>query len=258
MVLGSGIRDPGSGIRKKPVPDPGSRGQKAPNPGSRIRIRITDDVTQCITLIQASLIAVSSWCNTCINCPSLTPSLQINQILKSKFRSSLERMRSSLVIRASDCQCPSCNGPGFDPSIRRHSGIWGAADEAMLNKVRKKYKKSPPPKKNSLNFCAATMETTHTCSLLLQEIDQAQAIDERESTPKIRLCECINWWTLAGGGGMLGWECYCSCEFCDCGASSFQVHNNPIMNPYKKPFKVKITSKKKKILFEQNLLVERI
>ncbi len=24
----------GSGIRKKPIPDPGSRGQKAPNPGS--------------------------------------------------------------------------------------------------------------------------------------------------------------------------------------------------------------------------------
>jgi hypothetical protein len=28
-----------------------------------------------------------------------------------------------LVVRASDCQCTSCNGPGFDPSIRRHSGI---------------------------------------------------------------------------------------------------------------------------------------
>ena len=28
----------GSGIRKKPIPDPGSRGQKAPNPGSRILI----------------------------------------------------------------------------------------------------------------------------------------------------------------------------------------------------------------------------
>jgi hypothetical protein len=53
------------------------------------------------------------------------------------------RMRSDLVVRASDCQCTSCNGPGFDPSIRRHSGIWGAADEAVLNIVRKKYKKSP-------------------------------------------------------------------------------------------------------------------
>jgi hypothetical protein len=43
------------------------------------------------------------------------------------------------VVRASDCQCTSCNGPGFDPSIRRHSGILGAADEAVLNKVSKKY-----------------------------------------------------------------------------------------------------------------------
>ncbi len=31
----------GSGIRKKPIPDPGSRGQKATDPGSRIRIRNT-------------------------------------------------------------------------------------------------------------------------------------------------------------------------------------------------------------------------
>jgi hypothetical protein len=33
------------------------------------------------------------------------------------------RMTSSLVVRASDCQCTCCNGPGFDPSIRRHIGI---------------------------------------------------------------------------------------------------------------------------------------
>ncbi len=56
-------------------------------------------------------------------------------------------MRSSLVVRASGCQCTNCNGPGFDPSIRRHSGIWGAADEAVLNTVRKKRKNPPPPKK---------------------------------------------------------------------------------------------------------------
>ncbi len=63
-------------------------------------------------------------------------------------------MRSSQVVTASDCQCISCNGPGFDPSIRRHSGIWGAADEAVLNIVRKK--KNPPKKyiyiKSSLFF----------------------------------------------------------------------------------------------------------
>jgi hypothetical protein len=35
----SGIPDPGSGIRKKPIPDPGLRGQKGT--GSRIRIRKT-------------------------------------------------------------------------------------------------------------------------------------------------------------------------------------------------------------------------
>ncbi len=58
------------------------------------------------------------------------------------IRGSHPRMRSSLVVRASDCQCTSCNGPGFDPSIRRHSGIWGAADEALLNIVRTKRKKS--------------------------------------------------------------------------------------------------------------------
>jgi hypothetical protein len=61
-----------------------------------------------------------------------------------RMRSSLMWMRSSLVVRASDCQCTSCNGPGFDPSIRRHSGIWGAADEAVLNIVWTKRKKSPP------------------------------------------------------------------------------------------------------------------
>ncbi len=64
-----------------------------------------------------------------------------------RMRSSLVRMRSSLVVRASDCQCTSCNGPGFDPSICRHSGIWGAADEAVLNIVRKKEKNPPPQKK---------------------------------------------------------------------------------------------------------------
>ncbi len=73
-----------------------------------------------------------------------------------RMRSSLERMRSSLVVRASDCQCTSCNGPGFDPSIRRHSGIWGAADEAVLNNVlNKKRKKSPKKifKKKIYSMC---------------------------------------------------------------------------------------------------------
>ncbi len=53
-------------------------------------------------------------------------------------RKQADEMEPSLVVRASDCQCTSCNGPGFDLSIRLHSGIWGAADEAVLNIVRKK------------------------------------------------------------------------------------------------------------------------
>ncbi len=34
MVLGSGIRDPGSGIRKTPIPDPGFKQHPIPDPGS--------------------------------------------------------------------------------------------------------------------------------------------------------------------------------------------------------------------------------
>jgi len=55
-------------------------------------------------------------------------------------------MRSSLVGTASDCQCTSCNGPGFDPSIRRQSRLCGAENEAALNKERIKIK-------NPQKFC---------------------------------------------------------------------------------------------------------
>ncbi len=40
----------------------------------------------------------------------------------------------------SDWQCQHCNSLGFPPSFLRHSGIWGAADEAVLNKVKKNLK----------------------------------------------------------------------------------------------------------------------
>ncbi len=42
-------------------------------------------------------------------------------------------MRSSQVAIASNSQCRRRNCPGFDPSILRHIGTWGAADEAVLN-----------------------------------------------------------------------------------------------------------------------------
>jgi hypothetical protein len=47
-------------------------------------------------------------------------------------------MRSSRVVRASDCQCRRRNSPGFDPSFLPHSGILGAADESVLNTVHRK------------------------------------------------------------------------------------------------------------------------
>ncbi len=47
--------------------------------------------------------------------------------------------RSSRVVRASDSQSRSRKCPGFDPSIFRHSLIWGAADETVLNKVLLRY-----------------------------------------------------------------------------------------------------------------------
>ena len=52
-------------------------------------------------------------------------------------------MRPIRVVRASDCQCRSHNCPGFDPSILRHRGIWGATDEAALNTVQKIIQKIP-------------------------------------------------------------------------------------------------------------------
>jgi hypothetical protein len=53
-----------------------------------------------------------------------------------RMRSSLARIRSSLVrMRSSLARMRS--------SIRRHSGIWRAADEAVLNIIQTKRKKSP-------------------------------------------------------------------------------------------------------------------
>ncbi len=52
-------------------------------------------------------------------------------------------MRPGHVLKW-QCQWRQCrNSPGFDPSILRHSGIWGAADEAVLNCVHEKKKKNP-------------------------------------------------------------------------------------------------------------------
>ncbi len=44
----------------------------------------------------------------------------------------------------------SRNGPGFDPSILQHSGIWGAADEEVLNNSTNKLKIQKTPILNSV------------------------------------------------------------------------------------------------------------
>ncbi len=59
------------------------------------------------------------------------------------MRSSREWMRSRRGVRASDCQSQSRTSPGFDPMILWHTGIGGAADEAVVNKLHKKLKKTP-------------------------------------------------------------------------------------------------------------------
>jgi hypothetical protein len=43
-------------------------------------------------------------------------------------------MKSGRMVRASDCQYQSRNNSGCNPSILRHSGSRGAADETVLNK----------------------------------------------------------------------------------------------------------------------------
>jgi hypothetical protein len=53
MVLGSGIWDPRSGIRKKPIPDPGSRGQKGT--GSRIRNTESYDLIAWNSIVRAAI-----------------------------------------------------------------------------------------------------------------------------------------------------------------------------------------------------------
>jgi hypothetical protein len=51
----------------------------------------------------------------------------------------IERKRSSRAwLERLTANFQSRDSPGFDPSILRHSGIRGEADEAVLNKVETK------------------------------------------------------------------------------------------------------------------------
>ncbi len=75
--------------------------------------------------------------------PDHSPQKQIPQGTHAYL---INEMGSSRLVRASDSQRRSRNCPGsFDPSILRHSGIWRAADETVLDTVpvHQKTKKIP-------------------------------------------------------------------------------------------------------------------
>jgi hypothetical protein len=57
------------------------------------------------------------------------------------------------VVQSADWHCNTAPRPGFSPSILRHRGIWGVADKAVLNKIRKK---PLSPKLVILNFLVHT------------------------------------------------------------------------------------------------------
>ncbi len=75
-----------------------------------------------------------------------------------RMRSSLVRMRSSLVVRVSDCQCTSCNGPGFDPSIRQwnlRGGRWSSVEyskKTIEKSFTSQHKLAFQPAENNKNY----------------------------------------------------------------------------------------------------------
>ncbi len=109
----------------------------------------TTELAACTLALASSLkYALKLYTITVIWTPGPSSSLKIKKIKTNKkhVRNSstgkiYRWMRSSRVVRSSDrsdSQCRSRNCPGFAPSIFRQSWFWGAAEETVLNKVRKK------------------------------------------------------------------------------------------------------------------------
>ncbi len=101
-------------------------------------------------------------------------------------------MRSSRVVRVSDSQCRSLNCPGFDSNILRHCGIWGAADEAVLNIVHKKKK---PRKKSPFIITVHKRQRKYT---FLQTPKRRLVVKDPQIII-IWLGACISWWKLGWG-----------------------------------------------------------
>ncbi len=70
-----------------------------------------------------------------------------SQIIRPQESLVLDESFNTLLFEHTGCQCQSRNSPGFDASILRRCGIWGAADQtvqAVLNQVLKKPSKNLP------------------------------------------------------------------------------------------------------------------
>jgi hypothetical protein len=76
------------------------------------------------------------------------------------MRSSRMWTRSSRVVRASDCQqCESRDSPGSIPAYS-NTGIWGAAEKAVLNKYLYTYRNCPLVLRHEFrNILSAIFET---------------------------------------------------------------------------------------------------
>ncbi len=99
------------------------------------------------------------------------------QMRSSRWMRSCRWMRPSRVIRASGCQCQRRNSPGFYAGILRHSGIGGAADEAVLY-----IKKSKKFISNSLSCIPSPLKLVHPAGSSGWKICLCEALSRRRST----------------------------------------------------------------------------
>ncbi len=109
-------------------------------------------------------------------------------------------MRFSRVVRASNSHCRSRNCPGFDPSVHRHSGIWWAADETVLNTVHNSFS-TRCISKNFVNMYRKCVQSTVLqYSMPKKPCHQQELYSMRSSWRRIHTCIPLEintlWWGL--------------------------------------------------------------
>jgi hypothetical protein len=109
-------------------------------------------------------------------------------------------MRSSRVVRESDSQRHSRICPGIDPSILRHSEIWGRQmKQCRISYIKEKSKKSPFKKRLNLYFVSLYLTNFSTALIGLTIIELAISGTmfpswRRERCP-VRSCATTpRWW----------------------------------------------------------------